>query len=302
MEYLNIQDKIMEINELQAFTSVSELASFSLAAEQLHLTQPAVSKRIAALEVELGTRLFDRIGRRVTLTEAGRALLPNALKIIRDIDESRRVIANLSGSVKGRLSMGTSHHIGLHRLPPILRAYTQQYPGVELDIHFMDSEQACSAVEHGDLELGVVTLPAARSEKLLLTKIWDDPLDIVVAPNHPLLKKTPVKFDDLSQHPAILPAVGTFTRDIIMNVFTAKNLQLKVALETNYLETIKVMVSIGLGWSALPRTMLDHELRALCFNLPHLSRQLGIVQHRMRTLSNAADALLEILKNNSTQH
>jgi DNA-binding transcriptional LysR family regulator len=149
----------MDTTGLRTFITAAELESFSHAADQLYLTQPAVSKRVASLEEELGTPLFDRIGRRVFLTEAGRELLPRAKSILNEIEDSRRLITNLAGTVTGRLSIGTSHHIGLHRLPPVLRNYSAQYPDVELDLHFMDSEAACRAVLAGELELGIVTLP-----------------------------------------------------------------------------------------------------------------------------------------------
>ena len=156
----------MDIDSLQAFIAVAENQSFSLAAEHLYLTQPAISKRIAALESELDTRLFDRIGRKVELTESGNALLPRARNILLDVEDSRRAISNLSGKITGKLSIGTSHHIGLHRLPPVLRSFTKKYPEVELDLHFMDSEEACQAVAHGDLELGIVTLPLNTPDDL----------------------------------------------------------------------------------------------------------------------------------------
>ncbi|MDH5778224.1 MAG: LysR family transcriptional regulator, partial [Gammaproteobacteria bacterium] len=133
----------MDLNNLTTFVAVAETGSFSQTSEQLFLTQPAISKRIAALEDELGTSLFDRIGRSVSLTEAGQALLPRAHKILLEVEDSRRAISNLSGNISGKLSIGTSHHIGLHRLPPVLRQFNIAYPDVELDIHFMDSEEAC---------------------------------------------------------------------------------------------------------------------------------------------------------------
>ena len=150
---------LMDTANLQTFIAAAELKSFSLAAEQLYLTQPAVSKRVATLEAELGTTLFDRIARRVSLTEAGRALLPRAKTILREIEDSRRLISNLTGTMAGQLNIGTSHHIGLHRLPPVLRQFSKSYPDVVLDLQFMDSEAACRAVQTGDLELGIVTLP-----------------------------------------------------------------------------------------------------------------------------------------------
>ena len=124
----------MDIAALKAFIAVAENSSFSLAAEQLFLTQPAISKRVSALENELEVRLFDRIGRGVSLTEAGQALLPRARGILLDLEDSVRALSNLSGEVHGTLRFGTSHHIGLHRLPPVLKKFVHVYPEVRLDI------------------------------------------------------------------------------------------------------------------------------------------------------------------------
>jgi len=280
---------------LKAFVAVAENGSFSLAAERLFLTQPAVSKRIAALENELNARLFDRIGRTVTLTEAGHALLPRARKLLVELEDSIRAISSLSGEIRGTLCFATSHHIGLHRLPPTLKRYTLAYPQVRLDIQFMDSEAACAAVEHGDLELGIVTLPPAPSSKLTTEVVWQDPLGIVVSRSHPLAEKADVTLNELAQHVAVLPAANTYTRQIAEQAFSRLGLSLEVALSTNYLETIKMLVSVGIGWSLLPNTMLDKHISKLPVDELSLQRSLGIVYHRERTLSNAARALISAL-------
>ena len=289
----------MDIANLQTFVTVAETGSFSHASEQLFLTQPAISKRVATLEDELGTALFDRIGRTVSLTEAGRALLPRARSILLEVEDSRRAISNLSGQVSGKLSIGTSHHIGLHRLPPVLRLFNKTYPDVELDIHFMDSEEACRAVEHGDLELGIVTLPLYPSNLLHTKEIWPDPLSIVVGNSHPLAKQNQVSLETLSDHTAILPSTGTYTREVLERAIEHSNKQLKVGLATNYLETIKMMVSVGLGWSVLPDTMISREIKKVVVKDVHLHRTLGIVWHAGRTLSNAAVALVDITTQDS---
>jgi DNA-binding transcriptional LysR family regulator len=286
----------MDIAALKAFINVAEAGSFSLAAERLFLTQPAVSKRIAGLESELDTRLFDRIGRTVTLTESGRALLPRAQRILIELEDSARAIANLSGKIHGTLRFATSHHIGLHRLPPALQQFTQQNPQVRLDIRFMDSEAACQAVEQGELELGIVTLPPRPSASLTTRTVWPDPLGIVVSPDHRLAARRSVALTDLAQHPAILPAPSTYTRQIAEHTFGELGLTLDVALSTNYLETIKMLVSVGIGWSLLPLTMLDAQIMKLPVGELALQRSLGIVYHRERTLSNAAGALIALLE------
>ncbi len=289
----------MDIQALQAFMAVAETGSFSLAAERLFLTQPAVSKRIAALEGELGTSLFDRIGRHIDLTEAGRALLPRAKQILEQVEDSRRAIANLSGRVEGPLHIGTSHHIGLHRLPPLLRAFSAAYPQVEFNIQFLDSETASRLVEHGDLELAIVTLPLQPPPNLLVQEVWDDELAAVCSRNHPLARLSKPTLNDLLAHAAILPARGTYTRAVVERAFAKAPRPLRVSMATNYLETIKMLVAVGLGWSVLPRTMLDDELLALPLAGLSLRRSLGIVRHPARTLSNAAQALLTMLAENT---
>lgn len=286
----------MELTALQAFVAVAEAGSFSRAADALFLTQPAISKRIAALEDDLRARLFDRMARSVELTEAGRALLPHARRVLAELETSRQVVADLSGTVGGRLRIGTSHHVGLHRLPPILRRYTSRYPDVELDLHFMDSEQACQAVDRGELELAVVTLPESPPETLAVETLWPDPLDFVAAPDHPLTRQTRIEVTDLAQWPAILPAVTTFTRRIVAAALRPSGMNLRIALETNYLETIKMMVSVGLGWSALPRTMNHGELSVLPLEGIRLERRLGLVSRVGRTPANAAGAFVEVAR------
>jgi DNA-binding transcriptional LysR family regulator len=280
----------MDIANLQAFLKVAELRSFSLAAQALYLTQPAVSKRIAQLEQEMDVRLFDRIGRSIHLTEAGRALLPGALNIVDEVNDTQRRVANLSGQIRGQLRIGTSHHIGLHRLPDHLKHFGQSYPEVDLDLQFMDSETACVLVERGELELAVVTLPSDPDKSLKCTRVWEDPLVPVIATDHELADHAQVTLKQLVSFPSILPGKSTFTRTIIQSVFNRKKLELNTRLETNYLETIHMMVRIGLGWSVLPETMLTDDLLALDISELHTSRQLGLVVHNSRTLSNAATA------------
>jgi len=285
----------MDIAGLKAFVAVADAGSFSIAARQLFLTQPAISKRVSTLESELQTRLFDRIGRAVSLTEAGVALLPRARSILLEVEDSVRAVSSLNGRVHGTLRFGTSHHIGLHRLPPVLKELVRRYPQVRLDIRFMDSEQACQAVEQGELELAIVTLPPSPAAALKIQKVWNDPLTVVVSQEHSLASKPRPGLSDLAAHPAILPATNTFTRQIAERAFADLGLQLDVALSINYLETIKMLVSVGIGWGLLPVTMLDAQIKALPIGALDLQRTLGTVHHRDRTLSNAARQLAGML-------
>lgn len=285
----------MDLATLNAFIAIAELGSFSEAAERLHLTQPAVSKRIASLEQQLSVRLFDRLGREVSLTEAGRALLPRAYQILNVLDDTRRALTNLNGEISGRLTLATSHHIGLHRLPPLLRAFTRAHPQVALDIQFLDSEVAYEEVLHGRAELAVITLAPETREPVHAVPVWDDPLDFVAAPEHPLARSQVISLADVAHHPAVFPGGNTFTHHIVRRLFEAQGLTPNIAMSTNYLETIKMMVSIGLAWSVLPRTMLDDQVARLPLPGIQLSRQLGYISHTERTLSNAARAFMNLL-------
>jgi len=286
----------VDTQNLTAFIAVADSASFTQAAETLHLSQPAVSKRITTLEEQIGQSLFDRVGRSVTLTDAGRTLLPYARKVLQDLEDGRRALSHLHEKIAGRLSIGTSHHIGLHRLPPVLRAFTQQYPDVDLDIHFMDSEIACQAVLAGKLELGIVTLPSQPLPQLEMRSVWPDPLSVVVAPGHPLTELAQVGLGDLAGHPAVLPDEATYTHRIVLRELEKHGLTPRIRLATNYLETLKMLAGIGLGWSVLPDSMIDATLRPLPIKALRMHRELGLVWHERRTLSGAATALIQTLE------
>mgnify|MGYP001547209097 CR=1 FL=1 len=290
---------MLDLNHLEAFVRIAHRGSFSIAAEELSLTQPAVSKRVAALEAGLDTPLFDRIGRSIQLTEAGRTLLPRAEQILARIEDSRRAVRNLAGQVEGPLKVGTSHHIGLQRPPPVLRSLVGRYPDVELDLRFLDSEVILAEVEHGQTELGLATLPPVAPETMACRPIWTDQLVVVVAPGHALSDATEVKFEHLARERAILPGEGTYTRRIIERALQPLGINLRVTLATNYLETIKMMVSVGLGWSVLPLGMVDADVAVLPVPELRIHRTLGTVHHRERTLSNASRALMDMLKGHS---
>jgi len=301
----------VDTQSLQAFMAVADTQSFSRAAEQLHLTQPAISKRIATLESQVGTRLFDRIGRRIALTEAGNVLLPQARRILLTVEDSRRALANLSGQVGGKLTLATSHHIGLHRLPPLLKQYTQRHPEVELDLHFLDSEQAYQGVLDGTLEMAVVTLAPHPHEQLQVIELWRDRLCFTCATDHPLAShakpqarshthpythQETLSLSALCNFNCVMPGAKTFTGSLIAQRFAEAGLQLPVSMATNYLETLKMMCSVGLGWSLLPEKMVDSELVELNVDTPPIHRPLGYLVHTNRTLSNAARRMIEQLE------
>lgn len=285
----------METQLLAAFVAVADTSSFSRAGEKIHLTQPAISKRIARLEDQLHCRLFDRIGRNINMTDAGRILLPNARNLLQQLEDTKQLIRDLSGAVSGNLRLAISHHIGLYRLPPVLKKFAHQYPEVALEIEFMDSEVAYEGVRQGDFELAVITLAPQEHSRILTTELWSDRLQPVCARQHALTSVDDLDINKLAGYPAILPGLNTYTGRMIKELFERSGNSLNATMATNYLETIKMMVSVGLGWSMLPVTMIDNSLTPLkCENLS-LKRKLGSIQHRDKTRSNAAIAFINLL-------
>lgn len=286
----------MDLDNLKAFISVARRHSFSLAADDLFITQPAVSKRVASLETQIGVSLFDRIGKNIQLTQAGRILLPRAEQIVRQLEEARQVITDLSGEIRGELRVATSHHLGLHKLPPVLRAFASSYPEVNLKFEFLDSEIALERVQRGLCELAVVTLAPEPVEQLEFEMLWQDHLRFVTSLESELPDNT--NLITLSESPAILPDLSTYTGRLVKRCFDERHLPLSINMTTNYLETIKMMVSVGLGWSVLPESMLDDNIRALRLGGAALTRDLGVAKHHKRQLSNAAQAFYEVLRAN----
>jgi DNA-binding transcriptional LysR family regulator len=284
----------MDNQNLKAFITVANSGSFSESAEQLHLTQSAISKRIAQLEHQIGKKLFDRIARQVTLTEAGTELLPRAQRILQEYENALQAINDLSGEASGTLRLAISHHLGLHRLPPVLKQFAQKYPKVTLDIEFMDSEKAYEQVLHGQSEVAVITLALESHHNIHSQKIWNDPLRFICAQDHPLATLTKPDLKDLAEYPIILPGLNTYTGRIIQNLFQQEGIPLKAPMSTNYLETISTMVEIGLGWSVLPETLV-RELHVMPFEQVSIARELGYIHHMKRSLSNAAVAFLGMM-------
>jgi DNA-binding transcriptional LysR family regulator len=284
----------MDNQNLKAFITVAEIGSFSEAADRLYLTQSAISKRIALLEQQIGKRLFDRIARQVSLTEAGNELLPRARRILQEYENALQAINDLSGEASGTLRLAISHHLGLHRLPPILKQFAQQYPNVTLDIEFMDSEKAYEKILHGESEVAVITLALESHHNINSKKIWNDPLRFICAQDHPLAALKQPALQDLAEYPIILPGLNTYTGRIIQNLFQKEGIPLKAPMSTNYLETISTMVEIGLGWSVLPETLV-RDLHVMPFEAVSIERELGYIHHMKRSLSNAAVGFLGLM-------
>ncbi|WP_250658366.1 LysR family transcriptional regulator [Alkalimarinus coralli] len=283
----------MDIDSLNAFISIVETGSFSKAADAISVTQPAISKRIRTLEEVLNCKLFERGQRDIQLTKEGEELLPRATSILREVQNAKQSILNISSDISGQLTVVASHHIGLHRLPFVIKPFLQKYPDVDLKLLFMESENAFEALDHNHADIGFITVTPGAYPNYVEHVIWNDPMSIVCAPDHELATSQSTSIEKLSKASAILPSKTTLTYQIIEKLFASQQLKLNAAIPTNYLETIKMMVSVGLGWSVLPNTMIDEHLAILSTPEYSPSRKLGAVTHKRKTVSNAAKALIE---------
>lgn len=285
----------MNLAAFEAFVKVMETGSISMAADLLFITQPAVTKRIHSLEEYFGVKLFESAGRGVQATHAAHSLLPKVKNWLNELGDIHHTLSHEQGQVQGKLKIGTSHHIGLHHLPNHLRTYVQTFPEVTLDVHFVDSEQAHEQVLAGELELAFLTLPPVGDDRLNYVTIWNDPLVFVTSPFHPLAQQTELSLENLIAYPSLLPASHTYTSQITLAEFEKKGLKPKITMSNNPLESIRMLVSIGLGWSVLPKTLLNQDLKQLDLNLD-MQRQLGMVWHPARIQSKAAEELINMMQ------
>ncbi|MCF9027226.1 LysR family transcriptional regulator [Acinetobacter nectaris] len=285
----------MNLAAFEAFVKVMETGSVSIAAEHLFITQPAVTKRIHSLEEYFSVSLFESAGRGIQPTHVAHLLLPKVKTWLNELGDIHHNLSHQHEQVQGRLKLGTSHHIGLHHAPPYLKSYVQQYPHVDLDVKFVDSEQAHEQVLTGDLELAFLTLPPIGDERLNYLPIWEDPLVFVASPFHPLAQMSNPDLEQLTHYPSLLPAAKTYTSQITLAEFEKRGLRPKTSMTNNPLESIRMLASIGVGWSVLPKTLINQDLKQLDLDL-ELKRTLGLVWHPSRSQSKAAEALIQLVK------
>lgn len=285
----------MNTSAILAFITAAEENSFSSAAEKLHLSQPGMSKRIQSLEDSLRYRLFDRVGRKIYLTEAGKTFLPHAYAVLQNTKNGINAVQNLNKTVCGDMVISTTQHIGLHHLALPIKHYVRSYSDVALTLDFVTSKQAYMDVLQGKSELAVITEPFAIDEELTFIPLWPESLVLVCAEEHPLTQLTAPSLVDINQYPAVLPNIDSFTRRLIDGLFSEEGLEVNASSPSNFLEALKVIISAGLGWSVLPTTLVDDSLKVLSVPNVSLIRQIGYLVHKQRTRTNAVEAFIKQL-------
>ncbi len=289
----------MNFYQLSYFKKVSERGSISRAAEELLITQPAVSKQIKSLEDELGERLFDRIGKKLFLTRAGELFYVHVARILRSVEEAKTAVKDMSVECSGELVIGTSDHISIHRLPGVLKSYITSFPKVSLKLRCHRSEAILDMVQKNIVDLGVITLPKVP-HYIVSKAIWKDPMSVIFLKKHPLGSLAVVRLRDTIKYGMILPEAVTETRRMIDAAYRSRRLMPNVTMEVAYIETIKSLVKSGLGISILPDKAVEAEVKnglLLKSKIADatLSRDLGVVYMKDKFLSRPAQEFLNLL-------
>jgi DNA-binding transcriptional LysR family regulator len=293
----------MDTRQLAAFCAVVDRKSFSQAAEQLGVTQPAVSLQIRSLEKRLGQRLLDRSGRRVEPTEAGQRLYRSAQRLLA-LEEQllEEVSGNGDGELKGRLEIGCSTGPGATVLPLLLCQFQEANPGVSISLSVNDTQHVIDLVADRELELGVVGA-ATKHRGVSFEPFFQDEVVLAVPPKHRFAGKT-IGLDDLRAETLILMQEGAGVRQMIEDELRRAGLRvrdLEVRLELGLQESVKAAVAAGHGVTFISRSAMEPELAAGSLAAARVrglgpSREISLVRSTGRTPSRVADAFVEFAR------
>jgi len=290
----------MDFEQLKTFQLVSRLKSFSRAAEKLGVTQPAISAQVRSLENEVGARLFDREGGKVTFTAAGRLFEPFAEHCLQCHSHILAGVSELYQSPRGEISVSTSEATSLYVLPTVFAQFKKLYSRVHLSIVRSERTRTLEAVFSREVDFGIVSLPV-KDSRLLIHSIHKDEVLLVTSPSHPLADREIVKLDEIIQYPLLMIKHGR-QREKINNFFNSKDLQPRVAMELESSELLKRLIGAGIGMGFLPHTNVAEDaqaglLKTMKVEGMRVHRELAIVYRKDKTLTRAAHAFLEVATN-----
>jgi DNA-binding transcriptional LysR family regulator len=246
----------MEFRQLECFYMVSKLSNFTKAAEQLHVSQPAITKAIHCLETELNLRLFDRDQKRVTLTPQGQALLVQTERILSSVKDAVSEMSEFHNTHSGVIKLGVPPMIGAYMFPTIIANFRQQYPLIDFEVFEDGSLDIVSKVDTGELDLAIAILPESRLS-LKTLPIMEEEFVLCVHPNSPLLRNKIVSFSQLRNEAFILLKPGNFQYQNVLKKCSAYHYSPNVILTSNHFKTIKGLVANGVGISFLMRMVVE---------------------------------------------
>jgi DNA-binding transcriptional LysR family regulator len=274
------------LNQLRVFCEVARQGQFTRAAEALYVSQPAVSRCVKDLERQVGAPLFEAIGRRVQLTEAGRLLHEHAARVLAELGDAGRALEELREGETGRLVIGASSTPGTYLLPPLLGRFQRDRPGVEIRMEIEATREVVRRVEGGALDLGIVgetQFPPA----LEVTGFREESLVLIAAPDHRLAAARWVRAGDLAEEPFVLREPGSSTREVSERCLAAAGVTPRIMMELGSTEAVKKTVAAGLGISLVSEHAVELECRAgvlVARAVPDLDTRRAIRVIRRRTL------------------
>jgi DNA-binding transcriptional LysR family regulator len=254
----------MTLEQLRIFVAVAELEHVTRAAERLNLTQSAVSAAVSALENRYATRLFDRVGRGIRLSDAGRAFLVEARAVLARASVAETVLADLAGMRRGSLTLAASQTVANYWLPALICHFQQRYPGIETSLFIGNTEQVAARVAEGEADLGFVE-GEVEAPQLTLQPAAEDELVLVVGPRHEWVQRDSFSKHDLPHGRWVLREPGSGTRAMFLEAIAGLGLDadaLDIALELPSNEAVRSAVEAGAGASVMSRLVVDSAIRA----------------------------------------
>jgi len=290
----------MEIRQLRTFRTVASLLSFNRAAEQLHYAQSSISAQIQALEEELDVQLFDRLGRRILLTEAGRCLLQYADKIL-DLAEETRAEVTGAREPQGSLTIRIPESFGVHRLPPVIKQFRSRFPKVRLRFTTCAHEGLQKDLRKGVTDLAFLLAESIQAADLGVEALGFETLVIVACPGHPLTSRQMVHTRDLAGEVLLLSKVDCSYRRLFEQILDQKKVRLDPMMEFNSVEAIKRCVMEGVGITMLPeiaveRDMAQGRLAAVNWAEGKLEVATLMIWYKERWLSPALSAFMDVAR------
>jgi LysR family transcriptional regulator, cyn operon transcriptional activator len=241
----------VELRHLRYFLAVADEAHFRRAAERLHVTQPTLSVQVQELEKELGVALFDRIGRRVRLTQAGQVFRGYAERVMGVLEDGKTALAEIDGMLRGSLAVGVVQTVNAYLIPPVIARFSTDYPNVHLRVEELAAGEIESGLLDGSLDLGISFLPPAHKE-IEAERLFEEELVLAVPPSHRLAGRERVRVAELAGEPLCLLGQGFCTRRIIEDCFDRAGTQPKVVVEMNSVEGVMAVVEAGGPATILP--------------------------------------------------
>jgi DNA-binding transcriptional LysR family regulator len=286
----------MEVRSLEVFLSVAKHLNFTRAGEEVSLSQPSVSVRIRQLESELGVKLFEQLGKRVGLTEAGSLLIPHAHRVIAAIHDAKQTIEELQGLERGSLRIGASTTPGMYLIPKTIAKFKARYPKIGIKLGIKDTRQVEDGVVRNEFDFGFVGGHLAGDEVDVHPWLTDQ-LVLVVGPAHALARKKSVKLEDLRKEKFILRESGSATRATIISHLQRLNLSVQPIMEMENPESVKKAVQSGLGIAFISKFAVETELKAkslvaVLVRGVDIRRELKIVYRKDKHLSRAAQTFI----------